>query len=108
MSSSILPAGVTEAYSSLKRGFVELFLVALPKVVAGAATLVVNAAMLRYFGPEQFAIYSLCVTGILLTDAIMGASADLGVLRLAPLYWLRIRTGLAPFKSRRCCSKSSL
>jgi O-antigen/teichoic acid export membrane protein len=85
MSSSILSVGFTDV-SSLKRVFGELFLVALPKVVGGVATLVVNAALLRYFGPEQFAIYSLCITGILLSDAIIGAAMDLGVLRLAPLY----------------------
>jgi len=86
MNSSILPVSARGMFSSLKQGFVELFLVAVPKVAAGAATLIVNAALLRYFGPEQFAIYALCVTGILLTDAIFGAAVDLGVLRLVPLY----------------------
>ena len=69
-------------FPSLKRGIVDVFLVAAPKVVAGATTLLVNVVLLRYFGPEQFAIYSLCVTGILLTDAILGAAVDMGILRM--------------------------
>ena len=73
-------------FPSLKRGIVDVFLVAAPKVVAGATTLLVNVVLLRYFGPEQFAIYSLCVTGILLTDAILGAAVDMGILRLVPLH----------------------
>src|SRR5258705_11887712 len=86
MGASTLSASDPSTFSSLKRGFTELFLVALPKVVAGVATLVVNSALLRYFGPEQFAIYALGLTGIILTDAIFGAAVDLGVLRLVPMF----------------------
>jgi len=45
-----------------------------------------NLVLLRLFGPEQFGIYTLAVTSILLVDAVLGSAIDMGVLRLAPLY----------------------
>jgi O-antigen/teichoic acid export membrane protein len=68
------------------KGVIQFFFVAFPKVAGGACTLAANIILLRYFGPEQFGRYSLCVTGIILADAIIGSAVDMGVIRLAPLY----------------------
>ncbi|MBN2242427.1 MAG: oligosaccharide flippase family protein [Acidobacteria bacterium] len=59
-----------------------------PKVLGGAGTFLLNIVLLRFFSPEQYGAYSLCIAGIMLADGILGASVDLGVLRLAPL-WLK-------------------
>lgn len=59
---------------------------AVPKVLAGGLQLLLNFFLLRYFGPEYFGAISVCVTMILLVDAITGAAVDMGVVRLAPAY----------------------
>jgi len=70
----------------MKKVLLELFFVALPKILSGAGAASVNLILLRYFEPEQFGMYSLCITGILLADGILGSAFDMGVLRLAPAY----------------------
>jgi O-antigen/teichoic acid export membrane protein len=69
-----------------KKFLLEFFFVAFPKILTGAGTTGVNLVLLRYFTPEEFGVYSLCVAGILLTDSILGSAIDIGVLRLATLY----------------------
>lgn len=61
----------------------ELLLVALPKIAGGGLTFLFNVILLRYLGPEQFGIYSLCVAAILLSEGIIGTPFDFAVLRLA-------------------------
>lgn len=70
----------------MSKGLVEFLWVALPKVLGGVSTVGINVILLRYFRPEDFGVYSLCVAGILLTDSVLGAAIDLGVLRLATFY----------------------
>jgi O-antigen/teichoic acid export membrane protein len=72
-----------KSFSSAKRGFFEFLCVAVPKVAGGTSILVLNVVLMRHFGPEQFGIYAICTTGILLVDAIFGSAVDLGVVRLA-------------------------
>jgi len=69
-----------------KKGLIEFTYIALPKVLAGILTLLFNVVILRYLSVEQFGIYTLSVSGILLADAIIGSAVDMGVLRLSPLY----------------------
>lgn len=69
-----------------KKGLIEFTYVALPKVLAGILTLLFNIVILRYLSIEQFAIYTLSISGILLADAIIGSAVDMGVLRLSPIY----------------------
>lgn len=70
----------------MKKGVLEFLFVASPKVLGGMLTIAVNAVLLRYLGPGQYGIYSLCLAAILLADGVFGSAIDLGVLRLAPLY----------------------
>ena len=63
----------------IKKGIFEFLSVSAPKVIGGAGTVAVNVVLLRYFGPEQFGVYSLCVVGILLVDAILGSALDTGI-----------------------------
>ncbi len=70
----------------LKKGFIDFAYIALPKVLAGSLTLLFNIVLLRYLSIEEFGVYTLCVSAILLTDAIIGSAIDMGVLRLSPLY----------------------
>ncbi|HVN79443.1 MAG TPA: oligosaccharide flippase family protein [Terriglobia bacterium] len=56
-----------------------------PKVLGGGSTFVLNILLFRFFTPEQYGAYSLCIAGILLAEGIFGSAIDLAVLRLAPL-----------------------
>lgn len=68
-----------------KRDLRELLCVAVPKGLGGALQVGINFALLRFLGPAEFGLLSVCVTGIILSDAIISPPVDLGVLRLAPL-----------------------
>lgn len=59
-------------------------MVAGPKVAAGALTFAFNVWLLRIWTPEQYGLYAICTTVIMLTDAILGSSIDLATLRLSP------------------------
>jgi O-antigen/teichoic acid export membrane protein len=96
----------------------EFLFVAVPKILGGLLTFVLNLILLRHLGPLEFGIYALCIALILLADAIVGSSMDMSVLRLAPLYrdtnhplslgiqriGLWIKVGLASL----CCALLSL
>src|SRR5262245_45935635 len=49
-------------------------------------SLLLQLAMVRYFAPQQFGIFSICVTAVVLVDGIVGGAVDMGILRLAPLH----------------------
>lgn len=61
-----------------------LFVVA-PKILGGAGTFVLNIVMMRFYRPEQYGVFALCVAAISLVDGILGAAIDLGVIRLVPV-----------------------
>jgi O-antigen/teichoic acid export membrane protein len=71
---------------AIRRGVSEFLWVAGPKVLTGGLQFGANLVLLRYFGPEQFGILSVCLVAILLSDSIIGGATDSAVLRLAPLY----------------------
>jgi O-antigen/teichoic acid export membrane protein len=70
----------------LGRNIREFLFVAAPKALAGLCTVGINLVLLRFFGPEQYGAYALCVSIVLLSDAILGSALDLGVIRLASLH----------------------
>jgi O-antigen/teichoic acid export membrane protein len=72
-----------KSFASAKRGLFEFLCVAAPKTAGGVSILALNVVLMRHFGPEQFGVYAICTTGILLADAIFGSAVDLGVVRLA-------------------------
>ena len=59
-------------------------LVAGPKVGTGALTLGFNLWLLHIWSPEQYGLFAICTTAIMLTDAILGSSIDMATLRLSP------------------------
>lgn len=69
----------------MTRYFWEFLLVAFPKALNGAATILVNILLARFLGPDAFGIFSICMTAVLLSDGVVGSAFDLGVMRLAPL-----------------------
>jgi O-antigen/teichoic acid export membrane protein len=66
-----------------RRGFLEFLCVAVPKISGGICSLALNVVLIRYFGTEQFGLYAVCTTGVLLADALFGSAVDLSVVRLA-------------------------
>ncbi|MGH9416657.1 MAG: lipopolysaccharide biosynthesis protein [Terriglobales bacterium] len=69
----------------VKQDLRDLMCVAVPKGLSGVLQIAINFALLRYLGPSEFGLLSVCVTAIILSDAIISPPVDLGVLRLAPL-----------------------
>lgn len=68
-----------------RKPLAELLLVAAPKAAGGALMLLLNLALVRVLDPGEFGAYTLCITTVVLLDAIIGSSVDMGVLRLAPV-----------------------
>lgn len=61
----------------------DFFWVAGPKILAGGLQFLLMLALLRYFDPEHYGLISVCLSGVLLSDSILGGATDSGVLRLA-------------------------
>lgn len=68
--------------TSLRHTFKEFLWVALPKILAGGAQLLTNVLLLRRLGADNTGVLFVCVTTILLSDALLGAAVDVGVVRL--------------------------
>ncbi len=68
----------------MPKTFWHIAMVAAPKVAAGALMVGFNVWLLRIWSPEQYGLYAICTTAVILADAILGSSIDLGTLRLAP------------------------
>lgn len=64
----------------------EFLWVAVPKISGATVQLVLNFLLMRSLGPEQFGIFAVCLSMILLADGVLGAAFDTAVLRQAPLY----------------------
>ncbi len=58
----------------------------MPKATGAALQLILSLALLRYLGPDQFGVLAVCLSVIILSDAVLGAAFDTAVLRQAPLY----------------------
>lgn len=56
-----------------------------PKILAGALQFLITILLLRRFDPARFGILTVCLSGILLIDSVIGGATDSGVLRLAPM-----------------------
>ncbi len=84
----------------MPRVLLEILLVSLPKAAGGILTLTLHFALLRFFTPAQFGVFSICVNAILLAESLVGAALDLSVLRLAPGYLPAGRTALSPSSER--------
>ena len=71
---------------TVRKDLGEILWVAIPKVAGGALQFGFNIALLRFVGPDSFGTISVCLTGLLLLDAVLGAAIDMGIFRLAPVY----------------------
>ena len=76
--------------SSKKGSFVkadlrQIVCVVIPKLIGGFSQLLLSMLLVRFLGVDQFGMVSVCLTGVLLLDAIAGAALDMAIFRLAPL-----------------------
>jgi|GEM_PF-5368784 len=74
------------ARTAVKKGIQEFLLVATPKAIGGMALIGLNLTLVRFLPPDAFGRYYVCLTAVVLADAVIGAAFDMGVLRLAPAY----------------------
>ena len=63
----------------------EFLWVAVPKSTGAFLQLVFNFLLLWQLGSNQFGALAVCLTGLILADAVLGSSFDMAVLRVAPL-----------------------
>ena len=68
---------------ALTRSIADLLWVAGPKVASGGLQLLTNLLLVQQLGPTSAGVVFVCVTAILLTDAILGSAVDVAVVRLA-------------------------
>ena len=68
---------------ALRKSGAEFLWVAVPKVLSAGAQLAVNLLLVRQLGPELSGVVFVCLTAILLSDAVLGSALDVAVLRLA-------------------------
>jgi O-antigen/teichoic acid export membrane protein len=66
-----------------KRTFSEFLWVACPKIAAGGTQLLANLLLVRSLGPERSGVVFVCITSIILGDAVLGSALDVAVLKLA-------------------------
>lgn len=64
----------------------EVVCVAVPKILGGMGQFVLSLVLVRFLGPEHFGMVSVCLTGVLLLDAVVGSAIDMAIFRLAPLH----------------------
>jgi O-antigen/teichoic acid export membrane protein len=66
-----------------------LGLVVVPKLLSSVLQVGLNLLLAYHFGPGTFGKLAVCLTAIVVVDAIVGAAFDAGVIKLAPLYCSR-------------------
>lgn len=87
----------------------EFLWVAIPKVASAGLQLLTNLLLVRRMGPDRSGILFVCVTSILLSDAVLGSAFDVAVIRLttaggdqASLRSLRVQRAALVFKTGGC------
>lgn len=70
----------------METGFHEFLWVAVPKASGAVFQLFFNLILLRYFGPAQFGVLAVCLSVVILSDAVLGAAFDTAILRQGPMY----------------------
>jgi O-antigen/teichoic acid export membrane protein len=60
--------------------------VAIPKILGGVSQLALSLVLVRFLNPSEFGMFSVCLTSVLLLDAVFGSAIDMAIFRLAPLY----------------------
>jgi O-antigen/teichoic acid export membrane protein len=69
------------------RSLLDFALVATPKFAGGLCLMSLNIALMRWVGPDDYGVYSLCIASLsLLSEGLFGAAIDMGVIRFAPLH----------------------
>lgn len=92
----------------MKPAIISFFWVAGPKILAGALQFILTLALLRHFDPADFGAISVCISGVLLGDSIIGGATDSGVLRLAPSSSATTPTGSLQFQQAGLVLKLAL
>lgn len=67
---------------SLSAQLHQVMCVAAPKIFGGAATVIIGMTLTRYLAAREFGVYALCLSSVLLVDAVLGAAIDTGLMRL--------------------------
>jgi O-antigen/teichoic acid export membrane protein len=73
----------TQNNPKLNRAFSDFLWVAIPKIAAGGGQLLTNLLLIRYLGPDRSGVVFVCITAIILSDAVLGSALDVAVLKLA-------------------------
>ncbi len=58
-------------------------LVILPKLLAGVGTACIGLVLMRFMAPAEFGVLSLCLSGLLMMDGLLGSAFDLATVRIS-------------------------
>jgi hypothetical protein len=83
VSSRLEESGSNSRGAAVTGTLAEFLWVAAPKIAAGGAQLLANLFLVRRLGPENAGVLFVCITAIMLSDAVLGSSLDIAVLKLA-------------------------
>ena len=70
----------------IKSDLADVLCVAIPKILGGGSQLALSLILVRFLSPPQFGMFVVCLTSILLLDAVIGSAIDMAIFRLAPIY----------------------
>src|SRR5260370_14925076 len=74
---------VAIAAPSKRRRVQQATLVTLPKLLAGVGTAAIGLVLVRFMSPTAFGVLSLCLSGLLMMDGLLGSAFDLAAVRMA-------------------------
>jgi O-antigen/teichoic acid export membrane protein len=74
---------VAIAVPSKSRFVQQATLVILPKLLAGIGTAAIGLVLVRFMSPTSFGVLSLCLSGLLMMDGLLGSAFDLAAVRMA-------------------------
>jgi len=105
----VVPGSSSDDSQKRPRGFRDFLWVAFPKTFSGGLQLVTNLLLVRQLGPDQSGMLFVCITAILLSDAVLGSALDVAVVKLStggqahnPLQPLRVQQAALIAKTVGC------
>lgn len=73
----------------MKGTLIQMACVTIPKGLGGVLTVVLNGVLLTRMTPAEFGVYAVCLTLVILAEAVLGNAIDMSAVKLASAYSLR-------------------
>lgn len=70
----------------MKATLLQMACVTIPKGLGGVLTIVLNGVLLARMTPAEFGVYSVCLTLVILAEAVLGTAIDMSAVKIASAY----------------------